>query len=160
VEYCILDANRDVWIYSKPKAHDREMALATNARGPQFRQAVKMLKEWNRVHSGLMQSYHLEILALRTLSAGVLAAGFPWTFTNVFKQAAQLTRVPLWHQGNIVDEYLGVRKRAEVVKRLEAAHAQSLRAWYLTSGSHNNHQAAFGIWQQAFGSRFPSYGIR
>lgn len=160
VEYCIPDANRDTWIYTKPKTHDRDMALAASARGAAFRQAVKMLKEWNRVHSGLMQSYHLEILALRILGAGVLAGGFPWAFTTFFKQATQMTRSPLWHQGNRVDEYLDPRKRAEVIKRLDAAHARSRRAWYLTSGRRNNHQLAIGIWQQVFGSRFPAYGIR
>jgi hypothetical protein len=159
VEYCIPDANRDAWIYTKPKMHDREMVLAASVRGAAFRQAVKMLKEWNRVHSGLMQSYHLEVLALRILTAGVLSAGFPWTFTTFFKQAAQLTRSPLWHQGNRVDESLDVRKRAEVVKRLDAAHTRSRRAWYLTFGRNNNHRHAIGIWQQVFGGRFPGYGI-
>lgn len=160
VEYCIPDASREAWIYTKPKAHDREMALAASARGAEFRQAVKMLKEWNRVHSGLMQSYHLEVLGLRILSAGVLARGFPWTFTTFFKQAAQMTRTRLWHQGNRVDGYLDARKRAEVVKRLDAAHTRSRCAWYPTFGSYNNHRQAIGIWRQVFGSRFPAHGIR
>jgi hypothetical protein len=160
VEYCIPDANRNAWIYTKPKTHDRAMAHAASARGPEFKQAVKMLKEWNRQHSGLMQSFHLEMLAQRILSAGVLSAGFPWTFTIFFKEAAQLTRSPFWHRGRCVDEYLDAHKRAEVVKRLDSAHQTAQRAWYLTFGSNNHHKLAIEIWQQVFGSRFPSYGIR
>jgi hypothetical protein len=159
MEYCIPDANRDAWIYTKPKTHDREMALAASARGGEFRQAVKMLKEWNRAHSGLMQSYHLEVLALRILIAGVLAGGFPWAFTTFFKQAAQMTRAPLWHHGNRVDDYVDARRRAAVVQRLDTAHTRARRAWYLTFGSHNNHRQAIGIWQRVFGDRFPRYGI-
>jgi Second Messenger Oligonucleotide or Dinucleotide Synthetase domain len=155
--YNIPDMNREEWIRSRPKKHDQDMSDANASCGPNFKRIVKMIKWWNHQHSSLLQSFHIEVLALKTFNNRMLS-DYSWDVFSFFDKACNLTDSYLTHEGDIVDTYLDWKKRPEVVKRLETARDKARSAWHATYGSNNDHKKAIRLWGQIFGDKFPAYG--
>ncbi|MBT2555469.1 nucleotidyltransferase [Arthrobacter sp. ISL-5] len=63
--YEIPDMNRGEWIRTNPPSHSVAITAAVGQYGPNFRHVVKMIKEWNRRQDVRMQSYHIEVIALK-----------------------------------------------------------------------------------------------
>ena len=154
--YNVPNSNTESWIESKPHTHSKAMTQKNEECGQDFKRIVKMIKWWNRQHSSLLQSFHIEVMALK-IFAGKLS-DYPWNIFKYFDEAAKLAGSPLWHGDATVDSYLTFNDRLEVVKRLETARDKAREAWYLTYGENNNHEKAIETWRQAFGSEFPAYG--
>ena len=115
-----------------------------------------MVKFWNHGHSEYLQSYHIEVMALRAFTAPL--TDVPWDVFAYFKQAATLIASPLWHDGPQADDYLSWQDRHEATKRLEMARDLARDAWHATYGSNSDHRTAIGKWRQIFGDKFPAYG--
>jgi hypothetical protein len=154
--YEIPDMNRGVWIKSKPKLHSKHVEDRSATCGPSFRKIIKMIKWWNHKHSEFLQSFHLEVIALRVLTSSL--TDIPWDVFTYFNGAATLIQSSLWHEGDSVDGYLGWPDRDEARKRLETARDLARDAWHLTYGSNNDHKTAITKWHQIFGDKFPEYG--
>lgn len=154
--YNVPDMNREVWIHSRPKSHSSNVISRATSFGPEFRRIIKMIKWWNHQHSNLMQSYHIEVLALKILIGAY--SDYSWDVYQFFKQAHELTQSSLWHDGSYADGYLDYFKRQEVLKRLKTAEEKSLHAWAATYGARDDHKTAIGLWRQVFGDKFPAYG--
>lgn len=154
--YNVPDMNTESWIMSRPRAH--AIAIAKRAKDCRtgFLPLIRMVKEWNRVHSELMSSYHLEVLALRACSGPL--GDYPWALYDFFRQAALLAQAPLQYEDSYADASLDWSTRPEVVKRLETARDKASAAWYKTYGTNIDHAGAIELWRQMFGSRFPAYG--
>jgi hypothetical protein len=154
--YNVPNMNTESWIVSKPRTHSKAMSERNEECGPEFKRIVKMIKWWNHQHSNLLQSYHIEVMALETFTYSL--ADYSWDVFKYFDNACTLATSSLWHDGDFVDDYLDSTTRGEVIKRLETARDKARNAWYLTYGEKKDHEEAIAIWRQIFGSEFPVYG--
>jgi hypothetical protein len=154
--YSVPDANTGRWLRSRPRRHTNALIAKSAECGYMFKQMIRMVKRWNREHSSLMNSYHIEVLALQIFSGEV--SDHPWDSFSFFKNAAAITATSsLIYEGGYADDYLDYDARKEVVKRLETARDLSSEAWYLTYGGRSKHREAIEIWRRIFGSKFPAY---
>lgn len=154
IGYSIPDMTRETWLSSKPRAHSKRLTDAATARGPKFRQIIKMVKDWSRRQPVQLESFHIEAMALR---AQLDWSDYSWAVFKLF-EAMSGHLFFMWYDDTDVSAYLDYarRKRAEEQLAVAAAHARS--AWYLTYGANDDHRAAIGYWRQIFGQRFPTYG--
>jgi hypothetical protein len=118
-----------------------------------------MIKQWNRVHSGLLRSFHLETLILQILN-NVTISDLPSAARFVFDKAREACKFvvndPAGYGGNIA-AYLDTKEKvSEVVKRFETAYTQAAEAERLAAA--NQIQQAFAKWITIFGDCFPTYG--
>jgi hypothetical protein len=148
----IPDANTGSWIAADPAAHDRQMA-SMSERG---RQLVRMVKCWNGAHSGYLQSFHIERIALQTSTATATGAwgedDWPWALKGFFEKAIDLTGP----SAEISDAY-GVDDWSELRSRLQRGKELAHEAWSAVyqGGNHEEAIARCGI---LFGDKFPAYG--
>jgi len=154
--YNVPDMKTETWIQSRPKEHAEAIASAATKYGENFSKIIKMVKSWNLSHSNYLESYHIEVLALRTITQDV--SDLPWALVSFFKDARALLITPLWHDLGFVDYYLGTADRYEVVKRFDTAIEQAQEAWLYTVIYNHDHEAAIKGWKKLFGEQFPSYG--
>lgn len=157
VYYSIPDMNEEEWIRSKPRRHSAAMSKKNESCGPNFKRIVKMIKWWNHQHSSLLQSYHIEVMALKAFNYGKLS-DYSWDVYKYFDTAYDLAGSSLWHEEAFADDYLDFSTREKVITRLKTARDKASDAWYLTYGNNNEHEKAIHIWRQIFGSKFPAYG--
>jgi hypothetical protein len=154
--YNVPDMNTETWIQSRPKEHADAIASASSNYGENFRKIIKMVKSWNLSHSNYLQSYHIEVLALRTIN--LETSDLSWSLLSFFKEARDLLIGPLWHDLGFVDNYLGIEDRYEIVKRFDTAIDLARTAWFCTHFPNKDHEAAIKCWKNLFGDKFPSYG--
>ena len=154
--YSVPDMHSETWIKSRPRQHSTAMTAKNKECGESFKRIVKMIKWWNHQHSSLLQSFHIEVMAMRTFSGAL--SDYPWEVFQYFEKAAELVKLPLWHEVGLVDDYLDYRKRADAVRRLETARDKARCAWHCTYGDNDNHEMAINSWRQVFGEKFPAYG--
>ena len=156
IRYEVPDMNREVWLSSRPKTHSRNMSEKNIKCGIAFKRIVKMIKWWNHKHSSLLQSFHIEVMALQAFN--IKLEDYSWDVFQFFKEACKLANSQLWHDDAYIDAYMDWKTRQEVVKRLATAAYKARNAWYLTYGNNNDHKGAIRIWRQIFGDKFPAYG--
>lgn len=154
--YNVPDSNSDTWIESRPKVLAATIDAKSSECGSNFRRIIKMAKEWNRVHSDYLSSYHIEVLAIKVLSGSL--EDMPWHVFQFFEKSRGLLESPLWYDTGLVDQYLSWQDRQEVLKRFDTAISESRDAWHWTYGSSNNHKSAIESWRRTFGDEFPNYG--
>lgn len=154
--YNVPDSNTDTWIQSRPKSLAATIETKSSECGYNFRRIIKMIKHWNRIHGGYLRSYHIEVLAIKTLDGNLNDTS--WHIFKFFENARKLLDGLLWYDTGFADEYLSWSDRLEVQKRFDTAIAKSRDAWYKTYGVNDDHEGAIGIWRQIFGTSFPSYG--
>lgn len=153
--YNVPDMNQELWLWSNPPKHDKDMTDSNKSSGDKFKHIVKMIKRWNRKHSDYLQSFHLEVMALHTFSS--LIADYDQGVFQFFENACKLCSSALYHDGNQVDGYLGFAARQEALKRLATARDTAKAAWNCRYWQ-NDHREAIRLWKQVFGEDFPSYG--
>jgi hypothetical protein len=151
-QYEIPDMVRGRWIVTTPRRHDAAMGAVSERK----RQLVRMVKTWNLAHSDLMQSYHIEVIAL---SVGEITGEWPFEVYWYFKSAVELIDAPLYHPNGApgrVDEYLNTQDRAEVKERLIRARDWAL--WGNDASTKGDHATATRFFRLIFGDDFPAYG--
>lgn len=156
LHYNVPDSNTNTWIQSRPKSLAATIESGSSACGYNFRQIIKMIKHWNRMHSNYLRSYHIEVLAIKVLSGNL--NNTPWHVFQFFENARKLLEEPLWYDTGPADDYLSPPDRQEVLKRFDTAIERSRNAWFKTHGENDDHKGAIEIWRQIFGTEFPSYG--
>lgn len=158
--YNIPDMNTQTWIRSNPKMHSAAIKERASTYGAEFRKIIKMVKWWNRKHSSYLQSYHIEVLALQSLTSSF--TNFPLEMSIFFRKACEslessfLGLPSLQYLDSYVDGYLTISDREEALKRVRSARDLSLEAWGATFGNPPNQQRAMALWRQMFGEKFPS----
>jgi SMODS domain-containing protein len=154
--YNVPNSNTGGWIESRPKEFAATIEARSSKCGSNFRRIIKMIKHWNAIHSGYLQSYHIEVLALKTLDSNLDDTA--WNILQFFSKARPLLNVPLWYDRGYADDYLSTVDRWEVQKRFDTAIERSRLAWHHTYDSNNDHASAIRLWKQVFGDKFPAYG--
>ncbi len=154
--YEIPDMNTESWIRSRPRRHDDAMTTKNKRFGVEFKRIIKMIKWWNYQHSELLESYHIEVLALNALRNKF--SGYPEDIYTFFKNSEMLIQEPLKHLMGGADAYLDKEMRQEAAKRIVTACEQADRARQCTDGKDKDHEEAIEIYGRIFGEEFPSYG--
>ncbi len=154
--YEIPDMNNEEWIKSKPKQHTSNLTSQASTCGTAFRQIITMVKWWNHQHSNYLQSYHIEVMAMKAFFGQL--SDMSWDIFKFFDEASELIQSPLWYEGAFVDDYLTYTSRQEAQKRLKTARDKASDAWYKTYDANSDHESAIAIWRQIFGGKFPAYG--
>jgi hypothetical protein len=129
--YLIPDAILKRWIETDPKKHIGLWSDANRAHNGDLIPLIKMVKGWNRTHSSLLRSFHLETLILQILN-NVRISDFPSGVRYVFDKARTQVQYtvadPAGYGGN-VGAYLNTPdKMNEVTSRLETACQRALEA--------------------------------
>jgi hypothetical protein len=154
--YDVPDMNTGRWLQSRPRKHAKQVESKASECGGKFKPIIRMIKQWNKEHSDLLESFHIEVMAIRAFNGIIL--DYPWSVFQYFDQAANLASSPLAYETGYADDYLDATQRKEVVKRFETARDKARDAWYMTYNGRNQHEKAIEIWRQIFGERFPAYG--
>ena len=156
MHYNVPNSHTNTWIESRPKALAAAIEAKATECGHNFRRIIKMIKHWNRIHSDYLQSYHIEVLAMRVFTGNL--DDTPWQIYQFFEKARPLLTSIIWYDTGIADHYLSATDRAQVLKRFDVAIDSSGLAWHYTYGSKSEHKSAIEVWKQMFGEQFPSYG--
>lgn len=154
--YYVPDMNTGTWLSSNPKTHAKAIQDKASECGENFRKVIKFLKHWNKRYGDFLQSYHIEVLALRIFEGPML--DLTWGTFRFFDGAIPLLRTNLWHEWGYVDSYLSDANRSRVIKLIEEARDLARNAWYHTFNGNFYHATAIGMWRQIFGNKFPTYG--
>lgn len=157
--YLIPDSVRNTWIATDPKQHVTIWSDQNNSHNGNLIPLIKMIKGWNKKHSALLQSFHLEVLVLNILN-GIRIDDFPSGVRYVFDKARMAVQYqipdPAGYNNNI-GSYINTNdKLLAICNRLEKATLQAREAEsYAVTG---NIRRAFVKWRTIFGGYFPVYG--
>jgi Second Messenger Oligonucleotide or Dinucleotide Synthetase domain len=154
--YNVPDVTSGGWLKSRPRKHSIQIESKAKECGDKFRPIIRMIKQWNTEHSDMLESFHIEVMAIRIFDAPI--TDYPWAVYRYFEQALVLASSKLAYEDEYADDYLDSYQRAEILKRLETARDKASEAWYLTYNGRNQHEEAIEIWHQIFGEKFPAYG--
>lgn len=154
--YEIPNINNNSWIKTNPKLHASNIENKAGACGKNFRRIIKFIKYWNLCHGDYLQSYHIEVLALKIFS-DINLDETAWYIFQFFQKAKDLLIAPLYYINDYADSYLSISDRQKVIKLFESTINKSSAAWYCTYEK-SDHVQAITTWKQVFGKDFPSYG--
>jgi hypothetical protein len=156
--YAIPDSISGQWIMTDPKKHIEIFQEANRNHDHRLSPLIRMIKGWNKVHSWLLRSFHVEVLTLQTM-ADVAITTFPFAVGYLFdsaRTAVQHATLDPAGYGNIASYLDTPTKVGQVVSRLETAHNRAIAAIeYEEAGKVAE---AFDRWSLVFGGYFPSYG--
>jgi Second Messenger Oligonucleotide or Dinucleotide Synthetase domain len=154
--YSVPDMNSGGWLKSRPRKHASTLTARVNDCGFRFKPLIRMIKQWNKAHSDLMQAFHIEVLCISIFTSTV--TDYPWAIFQFFEKAIPLVKAKLPYENGYADDYLTKDDRDDVLTRLETAKDQARTAWYQTFNGRGEHEQAIQIWRQIFGDKFPAYG--
>lgn len=157
--YLIPDSILKRWISTDPTKHVSLWSELNSRKDGKFVPLVKMLKGWNKEHSQLLRSFHLETLAYDVLNSVTITdypSGVRYFFDHSRAKIVSGTFDPAGYGGN-VGAYLDTQqKRDDVVTRLKAAYDKALEAERFERDGYT--KSAYSKWQVIFGDYFPHYG--
>ncbi len=157
--YLIPDSINQRWISTDPKKHVEIWSKANAVHQGDLVPLIKMIKRWNKKHSGLLRSFHLETMVLIILD-NVEISTYPSGVRYVFDKARQCVKFviqdPAGYGGDIGDYLNTPQKLTEVTSRLETAYNRAVEAERLEQ--RGNTALAFEKWRLIFGDYFPTYG--
>jgi hypothetical protein len=154
--YNVPDMNTGKWLSSRPRKHSATLDSKASTCGERFRPIIRMIKQWNKEHSDLLESFHIEVMAIAIFIGNI--DEYTWHTYRFFDEAVKLASGSLAYEDGYADDYLDSANRKEVVKRLETARDKARSAWHLTYNGRSEHKEAIEIWRQIFGDKFPTYG--
>jgi len=157
--YLIPDTTKGRWISTDPKKHVAIWSESNAVHNGDLVPLIKMLKAWNKSHSQLLRSFHLETIVLRVLN-NIRITDFPSGARYVFDKARAQIRLPqpdlAGYTGDVGDYLDTDQKMKEVEDRLGKAFAQAVYAEQLAA--RNDVRSAFDQWRTVFGDYFPAFG--
>lgn len=157
--YLIPDSILKRWISTDPKRHVEIWSSHNKSHKGDLIPLIKVTKGWNKLHSALLRSFHLEALILQILT-NVTISDFPSGVRYAFDKARTQVQFPVLDPagyGGNVGAYLNSQDKInEVVSRLEAAYRRAVEAEQLER--EGNTRQAFEKWRLIFGEYFPAYG--
>lgn len=127
--YLIADSVNGRWISTDPKKHVEIWAVANTAHSGDLVPLIKMIKGWNRQHSGLLRSFHLESMILEILNNVTInsySSGARFVFDNARKSVKGTIYDPSGYGGNLGDYLNTQQKINDVFSRLDSAYKTKL----------------------------------
>lgn len=157
--YLIPDTSVPRWIETDPKKHVELWATLNTNKSGKFVPLAKMIKQWNRAHSWLFRSFHLEALlydVMQNQTIGEYPAACRYFFDQARNKLTWLSD-PAGYTGN-VGAYLDTQaKRDDAKARLQSAYDKAVDAE--TLATQGKISAAYDKWRIIFGTYyFPAYG--
>jgi len=157
--YLIPDPNEKRWIETNPKEHVRLWSESNKDKGYMLVPLIKILKAWNRAHSRLLRSFHLEAIARQVFTYRAITS-YPeaaaYFFGNSDAYVSWLSD-PAGYGGNLASYVLNSSTLATSIKdRLKAAKQKADEAISLNNAGQN--EQAINKWRIVFGDYFPIYG--
>lgn len=157
--YLIPNSATGEWIATDPTQHVWLWSDANAAHNGDLIPIIKMIKRWNRCHSNLFRSFHLEALTLEVLE-NVTISDFPsgvrWVLDKAQQTVQQALPDPAGYGGNL-GAYLDTQaKMNDVVGRLETACQRARDAEKYEAQGRTD--LAFEKWRMIFGDFFPVFG--
>lgn len=157
--YLIPDSVNSCWISTDPKKHVEIWSAANKAHNGDLIPLIKMIKDWNRKHSSLLRSFHLETMVMNILN-NVTISDFPsgvrFVFDKLRQEVKKVTKDPSGYGGNLAGYLNTQQKIDDVVSRLETAYNRAVEAERLDK--EGKVSAAVDKWRMTFGDYFPAYG--
>lgn len=156
--YLIPNSVSATWISTDPTKHVELWTAANRAHNGDFVPVVKMLKGWNKSHSSLFRSFHLELLAYKVFT-NVNITDYPSGTRYFFDKARAWigASVPDPVYNNDTASYLNSQtKREDALSKLQLAYERAVKAE--SFAREGKVQEAVDMWQKIFGSYFPAYG--
>lgn len=155
--FLIPNARLHQWIATDPREHVRLWSQANAAHNGDLVPLIKMIKQWNRSHSNLLRSFHLETLILSILTNVKISdypSGARYVFDKAHAAVQQTVADPAGYSGNL-GAYLDTGKINEVCTRLNTACQRAREAERLEAQGRTD--LAFQQWQLIFGDKFPAF---
>jgi hypothetical protein len=157
--FLIPDARGKRWIPTDPKKHVEIWSSQNTAHSGSLVPLIKMIKVWNKTHSALFRSFHLETMILRIFS-GVTISDYPSGVRYFFDKArtwVASTVADLAGYGDNIGKYLLEKNAlADVQQRLQRAYERSAEAEKLAAAG--KVKDAYDKWRMVFDTYFPAYG--
>lgn len=157
--YLIADSINRRWISTDPKKHIDIWSTANSTHNGHLVPLIKMIKAWNRQHSFLLRSFHLEAMILAILTNVTIndfSSGARFVFDKARHVARGATYDPAGYGGNLADYLSTLQKIEDVVSRLESAYKRAVDAESLDEQGKTS--SAVEKWRLIFGDYFPIYG--
>lgn len=157
--FLIPDSILQQWIATDPKVHVEIWSQSNKDHNSNLVPLIKMIKGWNKKHSSLLRSFHLETLILQILN-NITISDYPSGARYVFDKARSQVQYdaldPSGYGGNVGAYLDTATKIQDVVSRLETAYNRAVEAERLTR--ENKTCEAYDKWRLIFGDYFPVYG--
>jgi hypothetical protein len=143
------------WLQTDPYVHHDFMVRRNGELDNYLKPLVRLLKRWNRSHSGRLKSFHLEMMVQASFKS--LGSNNREAVTMFFDWAGQRLDVndPAGYSGNLAST-LTRNQREDVIRSFAYAyeHCQSAN----NAESNGETAEALRQWRIVFGSEFPAYG--
>lgn len=157
--FLIPDSILQRWIATDPKMHVEIWSKSNKDHNGDLVPIIKMIKGWNKQHSGLLRSFHLETLILQILNNVTISdypSGVRYVFDKARLQLQYAVIDPAGYGGNVSAYLDSATKIQDVVSRMETAYNRAVEAERLAR--ENKTKEAFSKWRLIFGDYFPAYG--
>ena len=157
--FLIPDSVNSRWIATDPKRHIDIWSIANAKNNGNLLPLIKMIKAWNRQHSSLLRSFHLEAMILDILN-NVIISDFPSGSRFFFDKARLAVKGSTYDPSGLGENlagYLNTKQKVDdVVSRLESAYNRAVIAESFEK--QGKILAAVEKWRSIFGDQFPAYG--
>lgn len=156
--FLIPNSIAERWITTDPKKHVQIWANANAIHKGDLVPLIKMIKGWNKTHSALLRSFHLEALVSQILSGVTISdlpSGVRFVFDKAKAQVLQPIPDPAGYSNNLGAYLDSPQKLVGVLSRLETAYGRAVEAEQLDR--QGRVLQAFEKWGLIFGSYFPAY---
>lgn len=147
------------WVSTDPKKHVEISSTANLAHNGEYVPLVKMIKAWNKSHSGFFRSFHLEVLALEILNNVTISdypSGLRYYFSKCISLISQKNLDPAGYGGDIGNYLDNKEIIQEAVDRFQRAYESAAKAESLASDGYID--ASITKWRSLLGNYFPTYG--
>ena len=156
--FLIPDAQSKRWISTDPQKHVELWSASNKAHNGDLVPLIKMIKCWNKAHSALLRSFHLECM-VREILTNVTISNFSSGSRYVFRQAKDKIQTAVYDPsgyGGDVGSSLSLKDKQAAAVGLNAAYNLALEAEQLESIGKT--KDSYEKWQKVFGGLFPAYG--
>ncbi|WP_158840531.1 SMODS domain-containing nucleotidyltransferase [Saccharothrix deserti] len=143
------------WLTTDPVQHESYLNERNSAVSGNLKKFIRIVKQWNKAHSGYLASFHLEMLAARTFNTlgnntrEALKTFFDYNHYNLSVSD------PAGYSGDL-STYLTQSARDSVNRNIKAAFDRAALA--LDAENRGDHAEAMRQWRIVLGSSFPAYG--
>jgi len=155
--FLIPDTQGNRWISTDPKKHVEFWTASNKDHNGDLVPLIKMIKGWNKTHSALLGSFHLECM-IREILTNITITDFSSGCRYVFNSAKDKVYTPIYDPsgyGGDVGSSMALMDKQAAAVGLHSACNLALEAERLESVGRT--ADAFEKWRKVFSDYFPTY---